>query len=69
MTVNAQESFLQVKFKNAQIRNTFEANPNSLSSLRASSNDQTLDLVPSYPNAKTPELELYYDVVVSGDKQ
>jgi hypothetical protein len=67
MIANAQESILQVKFKNEQLLQSLKIGSNS--SLKLKSNAQTVNLIPSYPNAKTPELKLYYDVKVFGEKE
>jgi len=64
--INAQETTILVKFKSEAHRQSFESK-NSSRSLNLKSVPQTLNLVPSYPNAKTPELRLYYDINISNN--
>jgi len=62
--INAQETAIRVKFKNDDtLRQSLS--PISKSSLNLKASSKTVDLVPSYPNAKNPELRLYYDIKTS----
>ena len=59
--INAQETTITVKFKSEECSQLLEAK-NDSGFLELKSASRTLNLVPSYPNAKTPELRLYYDI-------
>jgi len=62
--LNAQDMAIQVKFKNEETlhQSLISASKNTLNLRYAS---EKVNLVPSYPNAKNPELKLYYDIKIS----
>jgi len=58
--IHAQETAILVKFKSETIRQSVVSD--SKNSLHLRSVSKTVNLIPSYPNAKNPELKLYYDI-------
>jgi len=63
--INAQETALLVKFKNENLRQSFASDSRNFINLRSIS--KTIELVPSFPHAKTHELNLYYDIRTQGN--
>jgi len=62
--LTAQETAIRVKFKNEEtLRQSLT--PAFKNSLNLKSASKEVNLVPSYPNAKNPELKLYYDIKTS----